>query len=252
MSGAAVVEIHSTESAFDGLTPKQRAFVWFYVAGEDGVRGVAYRAYMAAGYTASTRESAYAASSVLLKHPNVRAAMDEVRSGVEEEAKVRMQSWVVLAVRAQHIIQKHMDGEEILTESRQKTCFHILDRAFGRPAQPIEQEIGERFDALIRELSGEDAGGGGDKTEHLVGKGVEVDELVEIIGATKTPMSTWVPPHRGETPVDLGVGDGAPRSTNDRSSNPNSSDEPNPISPDEGLFPELKLCKPPKPDPKEK
>ena len=226
MTLPSAVEVHAIDSALGSLTPKQRAFVWNYVCGDTDIRGVASRAYIAAGYTASTLGSAYAASSVLLRHPNVRAAMEEVRGIVEEQAKAQMQPWLVLAVEAQQILAAHLRSETILTETRQKTLFHILDRALGRPAQPVEQEIGERFDALIRELTQEEP----DQAEpqRLEAHGTEVDALIEEIGQQET--EELGPPVGPQVPEREPVGVGAPRKSNDQGSTPNSSDG-EPLSP---------------------
>jgi phage terminase small subunit len=245
METSSAVEIGNVDSALSRLTPRQSAFVWYYVTGPDEIRGIAYKAYCAAGYQPTTKDSAYAASSMLLRHPNIRAAIEEARSHIEAEAKVRMQPWLVAAVHAQKLLVDHMQGRIVLTESRQKTIFHVLDRALGKPAQPIEQEVGERLEGLIRELSGVDSAEG---PETLEAGAETVDNLLEEVGRHGTALIQRPPVGPWDT-RESGGGDGAPPQTNEEGTEPNSLSDGGPLGAD---FPELKIVKPETKDPDQK
>ena len=62
------------------LNFRQRAFVLQYVLGDDSVRGVLYKAYLAAGFDSKDQNSASAGASALMRDTRIRNAISELRS----------------------------------------------------------------------------------------------------------------------------------------------------------------------------
>lgn len=175
--------------ALDLLNPRRRAFVLQYVLGDEGVRGVIYKSYLAAGYEAKNVNTAGAAGYQLLQDNLVKKAIEELRAEIERTAKGRMRSWVDMAVKVQTVMERAVDtalepvptpeeqeimkltGESIpragrLRDGRPRTFIttneialfrEILDRALGRPKQPHTHDIGDRLDTLIKRLSSQDS-----------------------------------------------------------------------------------------------
>ena len=148
--------------ALDRLNPQRREFVFHYVRGAPGIRGVAYKAYIAAGYTVKNNNVASAAAYQLLHDPTVEAAITEVQKDIDVQAKAQLKSWMVLAVKGQTLLEAYLDtlggkppesGPVLLGPNALQAIKDVLDRALGRPTQKVEKEIGERMDALIRELA---------------------------------------------------------------------------------------------------
>lgn len=135
------------------LVPLQRNFVINYLAGPDGIRGIAYQSYYAAGYNPSNLNSASAAVSQLLRSPKVEAAIAEVQTNLENQARGRLKSWQVLAVKAQTLVERALDREIYLEPGDVAAISMTLDRALGKPTQPIEHEVGNKLDKLIRDLA---------------------------------------------------------------------------------------------------
>lgn len=166
------------------LNPRRRAFVLHYVLGDEGVRGVIYKAYMAAGFTAANVNVAGSAGHQLLQDPLVKLAIDEVRQAIELGARARMKSWAEMALRAQDaldavittIVTPELTDDErkiqevaglnppkmgYLPDGRPRMYIgttglaaikEVLDRALGRPTQPHVHELGDRLDNLIKKL----------------------------------------------------------------------------------------------------
>lgn len=135
------------------LNPGRREFVLKYVLGEDGVRGIAYKAYMAAGYTAKNNNTASSAAYQLLRDPLVLAAIEELQKERDRQAKMQMRSWVTLATKAQKKLEDYLDGKILLSANAITVIKEVLDRALGRPTQTVEHEVGSRLDSLIKELA---------------------------------------------------------------------------------------------------
>ncbi len=147
--------------ALDNLNFRRRAFVLHYVLGDEGVRGVAYKSYIAAGYEAANNNVASAASYQLLRDASVIKAIEEVRTELEREFKNRMRSWPELAVKAQvaldravsTIVDPNFEPKCHLSANQLIAIREILDRALGRPKQTVEHEVGEKLDDLIKKLA---------------------------------------------------------------------------------------------------
>lgn len=160
--------------SLDLLNQRQRAFVLHYLLGTDDVRGVVYKSYFAAGFGAKDKDSASAGGAALMRHPNVVKAMDEIRKELEREAKARMKSWVVMAGKAQDLLERavntallapmreRMTPQEEADFKLQATYLsanqiavvrEVLDRALGRPSQPHTHDVGEKLDSIIARLA---------------------------------------------------------------------------------------------------
>lgn len=147
--------------ALEELTFLQRNFVIQYVLGDDGIRGVAYKAYIAAGYTASTIQVAATASYALIRHPKVSAAIAALQAEIERTARMRMKSWAEGAVKAQEAL--FMAIETVTNPDAPRKVFlsanqiavirEVLDRALGRPKQKHEMGLGEGLEDAIKRLA---------------------------------------------------------------------------------------------------
>lgn len=155
---------HVGGPALAQLNPMRREFVFHYVMGEDGVRGVKYKAYLAAGYNAKDNNVASAAAYQLLQDPTVKDAVEELRKEIDKAAAGQMKSWVVLAKKAQILLEGYMDtllgsppatGAVLLSSNALAAIKEVLDRGIGKPVQPVENDIGPRLDSLIKELAGQ-------------------------------------------------------------------------------------------------
>ena len=144
---------------------RRKAFVLHYVLGDDDVRGVAYKCWFAAGFTAKNKDSASVSACALMKDPLVKKAMVELHEEMEKEFKARMKSWVGMAIKAQTVLERYVDtmlnpaamsasGQAVMLSSNQLVGLGmILDRALGKPVVREEKEIGERLSDAIKRLA---------------------------------------------------------------------------------------------------
>lgn len=153
---------HLGGPALNSLNPMRRAFVIAYVLGADDIRGVAYKSYLAAGYTARNNNVASAASYQVLQDPLVKEAILELNHAIDLQAKSRLKSWSVLAEKAQTLLDKYLDtlsgtpppsGPTLLSANAITVIKEVLDRGVGKVAQPVEHDIGSRLDTLIKQLA---------------------------------------------------------------------------------------------------
>lgn len=147
------------------LTPKQRAFVLTYTLGEDGIRGVLYKSYMAAGFESKDQFSASAGASALMRERKIREAIADIRNELEKEALGKMKSWASMALKAQDLLDKALDtalnpkvaeatNSAVYLDSERITVIkEVLDRALGKPTQKVEKEIGERLADIIKRVA---------------------------------------------------------------------------------------------------
>lgn len=147
--------------SLNALNPLRRAFVLQYIAGPPEVRGIAYKAYLAAGYNAANKNTASAAVYQVLQDEGVKLAIVEVRKAMDEHFKGQLFSWTEMAVKWQQLIIGYQetlaglrkDNPILLSANAVATMKEVFDRALGKPTQPHEHEIGTRLDALIKELA---------------------------------------------------------------------------------------------------
>lgn len=139
--------------------------VLHYVLGDDDIRGIAYKCYIAGGFTAKNINTASASAYSVLRRPNVKAAIAELRAELETEFKAKMRSWAAMAVRAQELLHRAVETaldpeypEPLRVEPSTEllmTVKETLDRALGKPKQTLEHEIGDKLDDVIKRLSGD-------------------------------------------------------------------------------------------------
>ena len=134
------------------LSPRQARFAELYVAGPDDLRGRQARCYRVAYPACSNDNSAGASASTLLRRPNVRAYMAELREAAGAECTARLRSWMELAPDAQETLRAAAAGELVfdqedpklrpeLLRSAVKSAIEILDRALGTTKQMHEHKI---------------------------------------------------------------------------------------------------------------
>lgn len=151
--------------SFGRLNHLQRNFVLNYVLGDDGIRGILYKSYRAAGYGSSNDNTASAAANALLKNPHIQAAIKDLRHEVEREALLRMKSWAQIAQKAQTLLERAIDtamspeiakatnSETHLTPNQLYAIKEVLDRALGRPTRKVEHEVGETLADIIKKIA---------------------------------------------------------------------------------------------------
>lgn len=152
--------------AFASLNPFRREFVLQYVLGPEGVRGVAYKSYLKAGYAAKSDDVASSAAYQLLHNVTVVSAIAEVRAHCEQEFKDRVQSWQEMAFKASTLLNAYFDTIAglrtektpdtppiILTATSLAAIQMTLDRAHGRPVQPVSHDTGPNINELIKRIS---------------------------------------------------------------------------------------------------
>lgn len=148
--------------ALEALNPQRRDFVLQYVFGPLGIKGVAYKAYIAAGYMAKNNNVASAAAYQVLHDPTVESAIAEVRKEADRKYEMQLGSWMGLAVKARDLLEAHLETMQGLRQGDRalylgtaglQTIKEVLDRAIGRPTQKVEKDIGTRMDQLIRDLA---------------------------------------------------------------------------------------------------
>jgi phage terminase small subunit len=174
--------------ALDRLNERRRAFVLHYVLGEDGVRGVAYKAYFAAGFEAKDNNVAGAAAYQLMNDSTVKLAIDELRAEIEKEARAKLKPWTNMALKAQELLELHILTEATprLTEEEKKihevagipvpkdgylpdgrprvflgtesiaVCKEVIDRAYGRANQPHTHDLGPKLEDMLKSLAHRD------------------------------------------------------------------------------------------------
>ncbi len=136
------------------IPPAQAHFAELYVAGEEGIRGNATAAYLAAYPSCPSRASAAVCGCRLLKLKGVRAYMAALREAAADSASARLRNWMELAPDAQETLRQAAGGELALQfadahprlqpeliRSAVKAATEILDRALGTTKQMHEHRL---------------------------------------------------------------------------------------------------------------
>ncbi len=134
------------------LSPQQSRFAELYIAGPDDLRGNGTRCYQVAYPTAHSKQAACESASRLLRRPQVRARIAQLRELVAAECTARLRSWMELAPDAQETLRKAAGGElrfldadvrerPELLRSAVRSATEILDRALGTTKQMHEHRV---------------------------------------------------------------------------------------------------------------
>jgi len=120
----------------DKLTARQAAFVRHYVAGDDGVRGNAAQAAIAAGFS---KGSAHVRGHRLLNRPAVAIEIAGWRAEAEEAAGIRLIGWMELAPEAQRWLIRIMRGlvHHKAAEPMRRAAALVLERALGKVTREV-------------------------------------------------------------------------------------------------------------------
>ena len=134
------------------LSPQQSRFAELYIAGPDDLCGNGTRCYLVAYPTAHSKKAACESASRLLRRPQVRAYIAQLREIAAAECTARLRNWMELAPEAQETLRKAQDGrlrfdasdkvEPELIRSAIKSAIEILDRALGTVKQMHEHKVG--------------------------------------------------------------------------------------------------------------
>ena len=134
------------------LSPRQARFAELYVAGPDDLRGRQARCYRVAYPACSNDNSAGASASTLLRRPNVRAYMAELREAAGAECTARLRNWMELAPEAQQCLRDAITGRLAFPEADPKVepekirtavraAIEVLDRALGTTKQMHDHRV---------------------------------------------------------------------------------------------------------------
>lgn len=133
------------------LSPQQARFAELYIAGPDDLRGNGTRCYQVAYPTAHSKRAACESASRLLRRPQVRAYIAQLREMVAAECTAKLRNWMELAPDAQETLRKAGAGllrfpeagrvEPELIRSAVRAASEILDRALGTTKQMHEHRV---------------------------------------------------------------------------------------------------------------
>ena len=133
------------------LSPQQSRFAELYIAGPDDLRGNGTRCYQVAYPTAHSKQAACESASRLLRRPQVRARIAQLREIAAAECTARLRNWMELAPDAQETLRKAAGGElrfpeagrvePELLRSAVRSATEILDRALGTTKQMHEHRV---------------------------------------------------------------------------------------------------------------
>jgi len=133
------------------LSPQQSRFAELYIAGPDDLRGNGTRCYQVAYPTAHSKQAACESASRLLRRPQVRARIAQLREIAAAECTARLRNWMELAPDAQDTLRKAAAGrlrfeasdrvEPELVRSAVRASSEILDRALGTTKQMHEHKV---------------------------------------------------------------------------------------------------------------
>ncbi len=136
------------------LSYRMRRFVEFYVS-DQVTAGNATRSWMKAFELGEEkRDHASVLASTSLKNVKVEA----YRKLLQEAAITRavagtFKEWVTRNVpKALSTVEAVMDGE-LRSRIQLDAALQVLDRGLGKPAQPVEIDIGSRIDHLIKQIA---------------------------------------------------------------------------------------------------
>ncbi len=135
------------------LSPQQSRFAELYIAGPDDLRGNGTRCYQVAYPTAHSKQAACESASRLLRRPQVRAYIAQLREIAAAECTARLRNWMELAPEAQETLRAVTAGElrfdkaservePELIRSAVKGAIEILDRALGTVKQMHDLRVG--------------------------------------------------------------------------------------------------------------
>ncbi len=134
------------------LSPQQSRFAELYIAGPDDLRGNGTRCYQVAYPTAHSKQAACESASRLLRRPQVRARIAQLREIAAAECTARLRNWMELAPDAQETLRKAAAGtlafdvdvkvEPEKIRSAVRAATEILDRALGTTKQMHEHRVG--------------------------------------------------------------------------------------------------------------
>lgn len=137
-----------TGDDFD-LSPLERRFAEEYFGGEFAHIGT--RSYMAASPSANYNTASVEASR-FLRIPRVQNYLRELHRRALDAFSAEYVEWKELIPLAQQVIRAHAEGR-LKNTLALVAADKILDRAIGKPKQPLETDIGMRMDQLIRDLA---------------------------------------------------------------------------------------------------
>ncbi len=134
------------------LSPQQSRFAELYIAGPDDLRGNGTRCYQVSYPTANSKQAACESASRLLRRPQVRAYIAQLREMAAAECTARLRSWMELAPDAQETLRAAAVGELVFPEADPKlapellrsavrAASEILDRALGTVKQMHEHRV---------------------------------------------------------------------------------------------------------------
>ena len=134
------------------LSPQQSRFAELYIAGPDDLCGNGTRCYLVAYPTAHSKKAACESASRLLRRPQVRARIAQLREMAAAECTARLRNWMELAPDAQETLRAVTAGElrfleadpkvePELIRSAVKGAIEILDRALGTTKQMHEHKL---------------------------------------------------------------------------------------------------------------
>ncbi len=134
------------------LSPQQSRFAELYIAGPDDLRGNGTRCYQVAYPTAHSKQAACESASRLLRRPQVRARIAQLREIAAAECTARLRNWMELAPDAQETLRAAAAGDLVfdqadpklrpeLIRSAVKSAIEILDRALGTTKQMHEHKV---------------------------------------------------------------------------------------------------------------
>ncbi len=134
------------------LSPQQSRFAELYITGPDDLRGNGTRCYQVAYPTAHSKRAACESASRLLRRPQVRARIAQLREIAAAECTARLRNWMELAPEAQETLRAAAAGELVfpkadaklrpeLLRSAVKAAIEVLDRALGTTKQMHEHKV---------------------------------------------------------------------------------------------------------------
>lgn len=121
------------------LHPRQLAFIDHYIAGKDGVRGLAGASWEAAGYT-SRGNAAMCDGTRALRNPVIAAEIARLRAKAEERVIRKMVPWIEMAPEAQDVLIDVMRGVIPSAEAKHRLAAarDAIDRAEGKPISKVQ------------------------------------------------------------------------------------------------------------------
>lgn len=166
--------------------PRHEKFANLYYAGPDHIRGNATAAY-AEAYDREKDHTAAVEGSRLLKRPDVRARMEEIKDEAAEEARARARTWWELYPKAQQTLLRAAEGdwpddmEDQDKRSAVEAAKEIVNRCEGTPQQVHEHKLSGQAGLVV--VAGPDhrqaEGGQGGRSDPRLRSGPRIIEAGE-------------------------------------------------------------------------